>query len=374
MEPCEYMDSTAGFAAGMAAVSGGATNGCRGTGLAPGAVVGLDLNQDGLPPKVLQHPQAAAAEPEGCAATVIVPMMAYTPRGTACLPCGTGSGACPAAPCRGGMQPELHDRSAEVASLRRALEQCVRAIGTCARAIDSMCAENGFSQSHQGGDALGGWRSAAAALHDAANLGQKALQAASSDPVYAPAVPAEPPARRLSVASSPTAVPVEVLNAGMATSAAANPHLDSNRRFLVASPSPRMAGPPPGHCMHPGLHPATLGSGPPCMHPALSPRGPMHPLGGPGLTPWSQPAQSSSGHQLDPMTLEPYGPVSSGHSGGQLQPPSLLGSFSGLSLHGLPCLGAMAHGGAMSPHMSPPAMSLSPGGPCLGAALSPATG
>mmetsp|Transcript_70876 Transcript_70876/g.125205 ORF Transcript_70876/g.125205 Transcript_70876/m.125205 type:complete len:577 (+) Transcript_70876:67-1797(+) len=394
LEPIDYMDSTAGFAAGMAAVSGATTNGCRSASHVPGAVVGLDLNQDGSTPKAY-HQHQVAAEPEGCAATVTVPML-YTPRGTAYSTLGASTGTQAAAVCGGAVPPELRDRSAEVISLRHALEQCIRAIGTCARAIDSMCVENGFHQSHQGGD---GWRSAAAALHDAANLGHKALQATSADsvsivPCAAPAVDhaTVPPTRRLSVASSsgPTAVPVEVLHAGaMAHPAvAANQHLDSHRRFLVASPP---GPPPPGQFMPAGLHPVTLGSGPPCMHPPVSPRGPVHPMGlgmglGPGPMhpigpaqhlmgpgPWSQPSHGQS--QLDPFGLEPCSgqPCSSpGAPSGQqtpsghLQPPgNLLGSFSGISL-GFPSLGApmspphgaMSPPGAMSP--SPPGMH---GGP-----------
>eukprot|EP00928_Gymnodinium_smaydae_P095464 TRINITY_DN821_c0_g2_i2.p1 TRINITY_DN821_c0_g2~~TRINITY_DN821_c0_g2_i2.p1 ORF type:complete len:962 (+),score=157.30 TRINITY_DN821_c0_g2_i2:184-3069(+) len=95
------------------------------------------------------------------------------------------------------------EHRAEVMSLRHALEECVRAIGTCARAIDTMC----FEEAHGGsGGATSGsypsacrvlngggvcdgqqgyrenfteWERAATALHDAAELGLRALSFSS---------------------------------------------------------------------------------------------------------------------------------------------------------------------------------------------------
>mmetsp|Transcript_60299 Transcript_60299/g.143675 ORF Transcript_60299/g.143675 Transcript_60299/m.143675 type:complete len:539 (-) Transcript_60299:141-1757(-) len=63
-------------------------------------------------------------------------------------------------------EPE-HVSPAEVASLRHALEECVRAIGTCARALDAM---------HVDGNAF----HISQVLYDAADVGMKALSSTSS--------------------------------------------------------------------------------------------------------------------------------------------------------------------------------------------------
>lgn len=77
------------------------------------------------------------------------------------------------------------EHRAEVSGLRHALDECVRAIGTCARAIDTMCADSAEALRDSGqadvgaafaGDgSVGEWERAAAALHDAASLGMRAL-------------------------------------------------------------------------------------------------------------------------------------------------------------------------------------------------------
>ena len=78
------------------------------------------------------------------------------------------------------------EHRAEVTSLRHALEECVKAIGTCAQVIDAMCVD-GEAQRGDGrqGPAAGAaqegqahgadWHRAATALHDAAHLGMQAL-------------------------------------------------------------------------------------------------------------------------------------------------------------------------------------------------------
>lgn len=76
------------------------------------------------------------------------------------------------------------DHRSEVVALRQALEECVRAIGTCARAIDTMCHHReekppGWSpvsrEGHRSSRSTQDWEMAAAALHDAADLGMRAL-------------------------------------------------------------------------------------------------------------------------------------------------------------------------------------------------------
>lgn len=81
------------------------------------------------------------------------------------------------------------EHRAEVTSLRHALEECVCAIGMCARAIDTMCVDAGADCAQEpcavppgavpvaprGPEPVREWERAAAALHDAANLGRRAL-------------------------------------------------------------------------------------------------------------------------------------------------------------------------------------------------------
>jgi len=69
------------------------------------------------------------------------------------------------------LQSFKDEHRAEVSSLRHALEECVRAIATCARAIDTMC----FDEPFQGADNFSEWEKAAGALREAAELGRRAL-------------------------------------------------------------------------------------------------------------------------------------------------------------------------------------------------------
>eukprot|EP00931_Biecheleriopsis_adriatica_P105670 TRINITY_DN8021_c0_g1_i1.p1 TRINITY_DN8021_c0_g1~~TRINITY_DN8021_c0_g1_i1.p1 ORF type:complete len:658 (+),score=90.07 TRINITY_DN8021_c0_g1_i1:146-2119(+) len=415
MEPCEYMDSTAGFAAGLAAVSGaagaaGASNGYSGPGsnLLPGAMVGLDLNGDGrpnvlvagngMPDRLERHLQAAGgaagtkSQPSPCE-----PVAAFTPRGSV-APVGSAS--------------ESAHCNAEVAALRHALEQCVHAIGLCARAIDSMCVQAADPE-WQVRDALVGWKSAAAALHDAANLGQKALQTTSSDyrpPVVSSLAEAAPthivqqqPPRRSTVSSAGaalatpgTAVQVEVLSGGSAATRAGDRQgatnadaaqvaagsglgLSESRRFLHASPAPLRQisqSPVPStaaascgpSCMHTSTPPSTVSGPPQTVHPQLG--GAPH-LGAGQHLHASSPALGQLACAQAPWTaMTGTQPC----QGNQLNPPAnLLGGFHGLSLSGFPGTSPHVMLGAVSPpmgaalphagHMTPP-----PGGLMVGPA------
>eukprot|EP00931_Biecheleriopsis_adriatica_P105675 TRINITY_DN8021_c0_g1_i6.p1 TRINITY_DN8021_c0_g1~~TRINITY_DN8021_c0_g1_i6.p1 ORF type:complete len:577 (+),score=83.53 TRINITY_DN8021_c0_g1_i6:146-1876(+) len=415
MEPCEYMDSTAGFAAGLAAVSeaagaAGASKSYSGPGsnLLPGAMVGLDLNGDGrpnvlvagngMPDRLERHLQAAGgAAGTKTQSSPCEPAAAFTPRGSV-APVGSAS--------------ESAHCNAEVAALRHALEQCVHAIGLCARAIDSMCVQAADPE-WQVRDALVGWKSAAAALHDAANLGQKALQTTSSD--YRPPVVSSLPEvasahigqqhtpRRstaslagAALATSGTAVQVEVLSGGSAATRAGDRQgatnadaaqvaagsglgLSESRRFLHASPAPLRQisqSPVPStaaascgpSCMHTSTPPSTVSGPPQTVHPQLG--GAPH-LGAGQHLHASSPALGQLACAQAPWTaMTGTQPC----QGNQLNPPAnLLGGFHGLSLSGFPGTSPHVMLGAVSPpmgaalphagHMTPP-----PGGLMVGPA------
>ncbi|CAE8685875.1 unnamed protein product [Polarella glacialis] len=389
LEPCEYMDSTAGFAAGLAAVSGTlGTNAANATVL-PGAMMGLDLNHDG-------HDLIVAGAEHDAAHGFHQARYASPPRVSTVLHGNCASGQyhqfqepeqyC-GQPSWGGQRPREPELSAEVASLRHALDQCVRAIETCARAIDSMCAENGFAPSPRGGDSQGSWRSAAAALHDAAQLGQKALYTTSTDPGYGAIAPSAnihqqflahnnnnsnnnkrpaPVTRRTSVgpggggvlSASGRHLPVGVTMASTGPFSATAPaqsgsaafgSCDSSRRFLVAAPET-------GPYFPPGSHPVQFGGMPCAPTIATTPQslpGMMHPHHhqyqqhlGVGMMP-AGPGWGGMPH--------PGYPGHPGHPGHLAPPANLLGAYPGISLAGMHGLGVMSppQGGLMSP-LGPP--------------------
>lgn len=271
VEPSEYMDSTAGFAAGLAAVSGVVGQG----GLANGLVNGAVVTQAEHPNLGLRHNTAGIADsPQGSArswgaphrggpgggtsshSTARLPdgvmfghMMDNPPlyAGYGSMPCASpsvASGAAVDADWRAARLEALEARLAgieeehrtEVGGLRHALEECVRAIGTCAQAIDAMCAdsmesirEGGASMAALAPPALvGEWQRAASALHDAANLGMRALGGSASsfqptrsaEPAYKASFPgpssgsATPVTRLPSGTASPVAVEVQSIAPG----------------------------------------------------------------------------------------------------------------------------------------------------------------
>jgi len=114
------------------------------------------------------------------------------------------------------------EHRAEVAGLRQALEECVRAIGTCAQAIDAMCADSaealreghtlsGSAKPMEG--AVGEWERAAAALHDAASLGMRALGSTGEVTPHRRSISKGQPL----ACSSGTATPMTRLPSGTAT-------------------------------------------------------------------------------------------------------------------------------------------------------------
>jgi len=156
------------------------------------------------------------------------------------------------------------EHRAEVSRLKHALEECVCAIGTCARAIDTMCLDSGndglqkpFAFAQQGltlrnglqdVDTIGRWERAAAAMRDAANLGKRALNGATdSEPVAASR--RQPTPVRISsrcasgAASAPTPISVEVM-ASTASMAGRAQSPCGQRRYLVAAPLLNAAGRP----------------------------------------------------------------------------------------------------------------------------------
>eukprot|EP00930_Biecheleria_cincta_P053187 TRINITY_DN3856_c0_g1_i1.p1 TRINITY_DN3856_c0_g1~~TRINITY_DN3856_c0_g1_i1.p1 ORF type:complete len:569 (-),score=106.49 TRINITY_DN3856_c0_g1_i1:213-1919(-) len=376
MEHCEYMDSTEGFAAGLAAVSGAATNG----------VSNFSDRKDAVHPFVMdaghgKHthsaPEFSQASPEATGAFATLPM--YSPRGTQYTPRTLiGSGTGPAgrqSPRVSGahvaqMTDDLSCSCAEVASLRHALTQCVGAMGTCANAIESMCLLQGGMQL-QHPEALVGWRSAAMALRDAADLGSKALQTPSSMhhgvSAASKSAGAEAPSQlaqcgslqRIGSATSLTPVSVEVLAAGTGVPSTYCPSgcMDTQRRFLVASPA-RPAQPA-------SLHPASLGGMPLVQHlPQFQPP----PLGGGVGFVGMGTAPSAVGQHPMPSVL--------GSPGGQLTMPSVLGSPGGQ--HHMPSVLGSPGGQHSMPSMlgSPPQLQ-PPAGLCiqgfspLGGAIAP---
>jgi len=160
--------------------------------------------------------------------------------------------------------PAWEEHRAEVSRLKHALEECVCAIGTCARAIDTMCLDSGndglqkpFAFAQQGltlrnglqdVDTIGRWERAAAAMRDAANLGKRALNGATdSEPVAASR--RQPTPVRISsrcasgAASAPTPISVEVM-ASTASMAGRAQSPCGQRRYLVAAPLLNAAGRP----------------------------------------------------------------------------------------------------------------------------------
>ncbi|CAE8729309.1 unnamed protein product, partial [Polarella glacialis] len=252
-------------------------------------------------------------------------------------------------------------------------------------------AENGFAPSPRGGDSQGSWRSAAAALHDAAHLGQKALYTTSTDPGYGAIAPSAnihqqpaPVTRRISVgpggggvlSASGRHLPVGVTMASTGPFSATAPaqsgsaafgSCDSSRRFLVAAPET-------GPYFPPGSHPVQFGGMPCAPTIATTPQslpGMMHPHHhqyqqhlGVGMMP-AGPGWGGMPH--------PGYPGHPGHPGHLAPPANLLGAYPGISLAGMHGLGVMSppQGGLMSP-LGPPHSARGsyggcPVGPPLGA-------
>mmetsp|Transcript_59863 Transcript_59863/g.118679 ORF Transcript_59863/g.118679 Transcript_59863/m.118679 type:complete len:577 (+) Transcript_59863:64-1794(+) len=148
------------------------------------------------------------------------------------------------------------EHRAEVSRLKHALEECVGAIGTCARAIDTMCLDSSIDSpqtpftSVQHGlslrnglkdvDIIGRWERAAAAMRDAANLGKRALNGATDGEPVAASRRQPTPVRVSSrcasgAASVPTPISVEVLTSTAGTAGSAQAPC-GQRRYLVAAP------------------------------------------------------------------------------------------------------------------------------------------
>eukprot|EP00404_Azadinium_spinosum_P001697 CAMPEP_0180431860 /NCGR_PEP_ID=MMETSP1036_2-20121128/8618_1 /TAXON_ID=632150 /ORGANISM="Azadinium spinosum, Strain 3D9" /LENGTH=653 /DNA_ID=CAMNT_0022437637 /DNA_START=1 /DNA_END=1958 /DNA_ORIENTATION=+ len=358
-EPCEYMDSAAGFRAGLAAVSntvvsggardmkhgmpsilpqahtvahpvampvleanlapvpmvtmpGGAhlANGCAGAAAGVEALPGQQGCESACtngarmaPSEHLSYSTASDMTQWGVSSVAFGPGpglgMTTSYQATSSNAIGDADVLAAAPDGRTGRLEALETRLAnveeehrmEVESLRHALEECVRAIGTCARAIDAMCASDGGDvPSGQWGPALsargtpgtsGDWRGAAAALHDAASLGMRALGSACVPYSCGPAVGPQhshgaspcplasaslqgPGGGRASItAPSAAAMGVEVMGGAVADSigGAGTPSVtrqnsfagpgqqsaaEASRRFLVAAPSRGGAGTPGG--------------------------------------------------------------------------------------------------------------------------------
>lgn len=374
MEHCEYMDSAEGFAAGLAAVSGVAANGVSNFNAQRQDMHPSVIDQAGFPKHAHFAPELAHANPEAECATVTVPL--YSPRGTqytpravinpASGPAGRQSPHVAGAHCSQ-VADDLSCSCAEVASLRHALTQCVGSMGTCAKAIESMCSlQGGMHMQHP--ESLVGWKSAAMALRDAADLGAKALQTPSSNPHGMPAAISQHGAdtprhpvqsgsiQRISSTTSLTSmtpVPVEVLGPGAGMPSAPGPSscMDTQRRFLVASPV--------RHSQPPSLHPASMG-GLPFLQ--SLPQIQTQPLsGGVGLAGLGAAPSALGQHSTPNMLASP---------GGQHPMPSVLGSPlqlqppAGLHIQGfsplravspmpgvapLPGTGAVAPPGAVAP-------------------------
>lgn len=153
------------------------------------------------------------------------------------------------------------EHRAEVSRLKHALEECVSAIGTCARAIDTMCLDSSidspqkqftsvpglpFRNGHHDVDMMGRWENAAAAMRDAANLGKRALNGATEvEPVAMSRrqpTPVRVSSRCASGASSvPTPISVEVMASTASTAGSAQSPC-GQRRYLVAAPLLNAAG------------------------------------------------------------------------------------------------------------------------------------
>mmetsp|Transcript_51846 Transcript_51846/g.116916 ORF Transcript_51846/g.116916 Transcript_51846/m.116916 type:complete len:495 (+) Transcript_51846:39-1523(+) len=221
--------------------------------------------------------------------------------------------------------------SAEVASLRQALEECVRAIGTCARALDAMKVDgNAFHISQ--------------VLYEAADAGMKALSSSSSSRshthCYSRSVSPGPSGRSYLCATPPRSN--HYMDDGMVPSyTTASPYTPgrSSRSFVAPPPGP--FGPPP---------PPVWGGGPcsawhsvhvPAMGPP-PPFGASHCCPPPAHMPFPRPP--GSGHQCSTATFG-TGPSAgpglhatavpydcNGRAGGaQLTPPNLNGAVPGLT-------------------------------------------
>lgn len=238
-----------------------------------------------------------------------------------------------------------HEHRTEVSSLRHALEECVCAIGTCARAIDTMCIDGGMDAPHeprtvpqvfqlkgalQDVDTIREWERAAGALRDAANLGRRALscnvvacEGSATGPALAAArqpIPArtQGPRRVSGIGSAPTPVSVEVVSSSSSTLAAPPPTgMDGQRRYLVAAPAPASGG------QQFPVFTNSSGTGTSALQTSSMPTAPA----------WGS---LSAPAPLPPASIFQHGPGPPQ----QLFPPgNLLGCISGLpQLPGLPCV------------------------------------
>lgn len=138
----------------------------------------------------------------------------------------------------------------EVAYLRHALEECVRAIGVCARGINAMCAA--------ASETSGEWERAAAALNAAADLGSRALASNVSGPLQGSgSVPAfegpllsasaSVPSWGFTVPAGGAASPSSASNLGLTSLAAAIPGLERRPSPLDCTPSPVATPSPTRH-------------------------------------------------------------------------------------------------------------------------------
>jgi len=274
---------------------------------------------------------------------------------------------------------------AEIEGLRHALEECIHAIGTCAQAIDAICANAVDSEREQRTKATQAgvcqWEQAAAALHNAADLGMTAListssghvgrqmpcsdqqtrEGASASPMpsvwSSPILPIcrssdkpQPPVCRICASQRPQTI-------GGATSPSAGG--DASRRYLVASPTTLPA-------LHHCAAGATLLSQSSATQPQIFPSCLSDGVGGSGAlgnvhNPGSSVALWSSSAAPVAAAAPPasaqqttlYASQSAGTASHVFVPPmNLLGSIPGLP--GLPSLPGLPGLLGLAPALAPP--------------------
>ncbi|CAK0794746.1 unnamed protein product [Prorocentrum cordatum] len=185
--PRGYADSAEAFAAGLAAVGAGQgeAEAALGGPRSPAALLDAASSSSTAPAPMRRRAcsdaglRVARVAEEEAAATP--PARAAAPPSSPPRPAQVGQASSPATPAgspvAGGWRANRlealearlarveEEHRSEVASLRQALEQCVQSIGACALALDLGSA-----------DAPGSQACVAAALRDAAGLGQRALE------------------------------------------------------------------------------------------------------------------------------------------------------------------------------------------------------
>jgi len=226
--------------------------------------------------------------------------------------------------------------SAEVESLRQALEECVRAIGTCARALDAMQVDgNAFHISQ--------------VLYEAADAGMKALSSTSSrhshTHCYSRSVSPGPSGRSYLSATPPRTNHYHLDDGIGGSYTAASPYTPgrSSRRSFTAAPPPGAFGPPPPWGVAPcsAWHSVHV----PAMGPPPPPPFGANPCCPPPMMPFPRPPGSGGpcGHQCSTATFGtgpskgsglhatavPYS--CNGRAGGPLTPPNLNGAVPGLT-------------------------------------------